>query len=123
MPNLNSAEWVAYKQQYGKSYSSEEVDSLRKLIFFANKLKVEKFNQEHEDFQLGINHLSDQTKEELSRRNGFRPNPAIVKNSVEDEQFLQSILDRDIEVPDELDWRKFPNRVSEVKDQGDCISC
>jgi len=123
VPKLNSTEWVAYKQQYGKSYSSEEVDSLRKLIFFANKLKVEKLNQEYEHFTLGINHLSDQTEEELSRRNGFRPNLAPVKYSVEDEQFLESIFERDIEVPDELDWRKTPNRVSEVKDQGSCGSC
>jgi len=123
VPNLNSTEWVAYKQQYGKSYSSEEVDSLRKLIFFANKLKAEKLNQELEHFRLGVNHLSDQTEEELSRRNGLRPNLAPKKNSVEDEQFLQSILDRDIEVPDELDWRKTPNRVTEVKDQGSCGSC
>jgi len=123
VPNLNSTEWVAYKQQYEKSYPSEEVDSLRKLIFFANKLKVEKFNQEHEDFKLGVNHLSDRTEEEINNLNGFRGDSAVMRNSVEDEQFLQSIFERDVEVPDELDWRKTPNRVSEVKDQGDCGSC
>jgi len=123
VPNLNSTEWAAYKQQFGKSYPSQDVDSLRKLIFFANKLKVDKFNREHEHSKAKTNHLSDRTEEELNSLKGFRATSALIQNDLEGEKFLQNILKRDVEVPDELDWRKTPNRVSDVQDQGYCGSC
>jgi len=124
-PNLNSTEWQMYKQEFGKTYDSQEVDSLRKLIFFASKLRVEKYNKEHEHLKGRVNHLSDWTEEEKKRLLGVKigQDTSWRQNSAEGEKFLREILARDVEVPEELDWRKVPNRVSAVKDQGQCGSC
>jgi len=124
-PNLNSTEWQMYKQEFGKTYDSQEVDSMRKLIFFASKLRVEKYNKEHEHLKGRVNHLSDWTEEEKKRLLGVKigQDTSWRQNSAEGEKFLREILARNVEVPEELDWRKVPNRVSAVKDQGYCGSC
>jgi len=124
-PNLNSTEWQMYKQEFGKTYESQEVDSMRKLIFFASKLRVEKYNKEHEHLKGRVNHLSDWTEEEKKRLLGVKigQDTRWRQNSAEGEKFLREILARDVEVPEELDWRKVPNRVSYVKNQGYCGSC
>ena len=122
-PELNSTEWLLYKRQFGKSYASEEVDSMRKLIFFANKHKIDKHNAQHEHMKLGLNHLSDQSDAEFKQLLGFKPAMKEMRKFSGGSDFLNEILARDVDVPDELDWRKVPNRVSEVKDQGKCGSC
>jgi len=122
-PALNSTEWMVYKEQFGKYYASEEIDSMRKLIFFANKHQIEKHNAENEQMKLGLNHLSDQTEVEIKRLRGFKSQLATMQSSQETDSFLEQVLARDVEVPDEVDWRKVPNRVSMVKDQGQCGSC
>jgi len=124
-PNLNSTEWQMYKHEFGKTYDSQEVDSMRKLIFFASKLRIEKYNKEHEHLKGRVNHLSDWTEEEKKRLLGVKigEDTSWRQNSAEGEKFLSEILARDVEVPEELDWRKVPNRVSYVKNQGYCGSC
>jgi len=97
---------------------------MRKLIFFASKLRVEKYNKEHEHLKGRVNHLSDWTEEEKKRLLGVKigQDTSWRQNSAEGEKFLSEILARNVEVPDELDWRKVPNRVSPVKNQGFCAS-
>jgi len=124
-PNLNSSEWAMYKREFDKSYQSEEVDSMRKLIFFANKLRVDKYNEEHEHSKGRVNHLSDWSEAEKEDLLGLKvdtQDQSWRRNSVEGEQFLKEILARDVPVPDELDWRDAENRVSRVQEQGPCRS-
>jgi len=119
---LNSTEWLLYKRQFGKSYASEEVDSMRKLIFFANKHKIDKHNAEHEHMKLGLNHLSDQSDAEFKQLLGYRPQEQLQDVQHERKKMFNKILAPSPGPPDELDWRKVPNRVSEVGDQGKCGS-
>lgn len=45
----------------------------------------------------------------------------LLNNTYEEEQFLNKILDDNTkDVPDELDWRDFENRVTIVREQGYC---
>lgn len=99
-------------------------------------------------FTVGINDLADRTYREFSAMRGFKmpknfhlPFLSLLRNiwaeikrffwkkdsiGYDDDKssFIQSILDdNSVEVPDALDWRKVPGRVSSVKRQGNCGSC
>ena len=71
--------------------------------------------------------MDDLSQSELAQLDGFRPkkdDDNASPNSPEEQAFLDAILaDTSIEVPEALDWRETPGRVSEVKDQIDCGSC
>ena len=71
--------------------------------------------------------MDDLSQSELAQLDGFRPkkdDDNASPNSPEEQAFLDAILaDTSIEVPEALDWRETPGRVSEVKDQGRCGSC
>ena len=127
--SVNQSEWTNYKLQYGKVYEGP-VDVLRNAIYERNKQLVDQFNKDRPEassFRLKLNHLADYSKSELAHINGFKQKKRVgdaPPNSPEEQAFLDAILaDTSIEVPDALDWRKTPGRVSEVKDQGDCGSC
>ena len=122
----NETEWLAYKAKYGKSYSSEE-DSIRRSIFAYKKHRVDKFNAKESKkvgFSMGLNDFSDLSSTEMKMRIGFRSLQADDEpiNSPEAQKFLNDILNENTEIPDELDWREVPGRVSRVKRQL-CGSC
>lgn len=121
--------WSAYKAEFNKTYESSDVETMRRSIFAHNKLEIDNFNGKFAQkygFELGINHLTDLSNLEVKATNGFKlpKDQMSLRNSPEAEQFIENILaDTSIEVPDELDWRKTPGRVSQVKNQGQCGSC
>lgn len=126
--------WNWFKREFNKSYETKEVELMRQTIFMRNKDVIESFNHryqgEPESFSLGLNHLADIGGLEINAMNGFVwPKHQVtgeslkIKNSPRSEQFLRAILDDNSTIPDSIDWRQVPGRVSEVKNQGACGSC
>lgn len=121
---LDDNEWISYKSQYNKSYESDEVELMRRSIFAHNKQRIEEFNSKNGQerrFSLGISHLTDVSDFEVKTLfNGYKSDGNVAPhNTPEAEKFLNGLLnDKSFKVPDEVDWRKVPGRVSSVKDQG-----
>lgn len=121
-------EWDSFKNEHGKLYESNDVETMRKSIFVYNKHVVDTFNSDNKEditFELGLNHLADTSSIEIKQRNGFKigQKEGLV-NSPKSQKFLDDILnDNSTEVPDEVDWRKVQGRVTRVKNQGNCGSC
>ena len=128
---LDHDEWLSYIAYYNKSYQSEESETLRKAIYLDSKRMVDQFQMESpysESYQLELNEFADRTEQELDSMRGLRirlsqsgRNP--LANTREGLRFLRSILDNNIPVPDELDWRNEEGMVTSVKFQGRCGSC
>merc|ERR1711973_327766 len=117
--NLDS-EWEKFKTKYGKTLLTGEEHDARKNIF-ANNLKfIEKHNAEHalclHTFTVGINKFADLTNEEFIKiYTGEIPKETSDLETKEADP-------TDPPLPDEIDWRVY-NKVTEVKNQGQCGSC
>lgn len=116
-------EWDSFKTQHNKSYDSREVELMRRSIFAYNKHRIDQFNvkeSEEAGFELGVNNLTDLSEIEIKIRNGFKlPEESDgLRNDAHAETFLENIFNDDSDIPDEVDWRKVPGRVSRVKNQG-----
>lgn len=133
-PNITNelSEWEAFKLEHGKTYENEQIESLRRAIFFHNKQRIDQFYQtpESQYFSVKLNRFADLSSIEMKSRKGFKlpeameARRAALRNLPEAEKFLNEILNDNLtEVPDELDWRQVPGRVSRVKDQANCGSC
>lgn len=123
------SEWEAFKLKYEKIYENEHVESMRKAIFFDNKQKIDQFRQTPESkyYSVALNSFADMSNAEMMSWLGLElPNDFQTRsrNSPEACKFLNDILnDNSTEVPDKLDWRQVPGRVSKVKNQKRCRSC
>uniref|UniRef100_A0A6G1S9S5 Cathepsin K n=1 Tax=Aceria tosichella TaxID=561515 RepID=A0A6G1S9S5_9ACAR len=119
----NLDEWTLYKKQYGKVYETPEEDAHRFSLFLATKDKIERHNKNTSfTYKLGLSHLSDWTQQERRKLNGLRYNENL-QQSAEANEYLRQLMEDPTPVPDEIDWRQVPNRVTSVKNQGMCGSC
>ncbi|KAL3284569.1 hypothetical protein HHI36_018726 [Cryptolaemus montrouzieri] len=79
--NLDS-KWEDFKKTQQRSYESPEEETRRKEIFRKNLEGIEEHNQKFArgevTYQQGVNQFTDLTKEEFSKRLGFKPNGSSV---------------------------------------------
>merc|ERR1712183_926886 len=106
-----STSWASYKLQHEKVYSNEE-DAARQYIWKKNVEMVEKHNSEEHSYTMAINKFSDWTVEEFNNFLGYKPIA---------EKFNVRTFEN-VATPDSVDYRN-ENRVTPVKDQGQCGSC
>lgn len=118
----NLQEWDQFKCNHGKVYATAEEDSRRFSLFLKAKDEIQKHNAISTDHKLGLNHLSDWSKEELSTSigSGHEHEPANI-NGDKAMAFLQKLVDKSRPIPAGVDWRKH-GRVTSVKDQENCTS-
>uniref|UniRef100_A0A6G1SL30 Cathepsin L n=1 Tax=Aceria tosichella TaxID=561515 RepID=A0A6G1SL30_9ACAR len=121
----NSYEWEQYKRQHGKVYEAPEEDARRFSLFLASRELIREHNSnERASYKLGLNHMADWSHEERVLLKGLghdriRSQKKHAEPST-DHQFLQGLLASPHPPPAEFDWRKVPNRVGPVRDQGRC---
>ncbi|MED6219102.1 hypothetical protein PIB30_032691 [Stylosanthes scabra] len=108
-------QWMA---KYGKVYKDDEEKQKRFLIFKKNVEYIESFNAGGDkSYELGINHLTDKTSEELKASlNGYK---GPQRGSTPTTTFKYANVDP---IPESVDWRT-KGVVTPVKDQGFCGSC
>lgn len=122
-----SYEWTLFKRQFSKTYTSSEEEARRFANFIATNAYIKRHNADpRAPYKLGLNHMSDWSSEELDRITGLRIDASKLAHRMSSEQearqrSLLGMLDS-APVPEELDWRTSPNRVSAVQDQGQCAS-
>ncbi|EDW04387.1 protein CTLA-2-beta [Drosophila grimshawi] len=75
MSLVTDDEWAQYKTEHKKSYDKDE-DQIRRSLYEKAKAKVEEHNKKYESgevtWTMGINHMSDFTKEEYEMMCGSR---------------------------------------------------
>lgn len=115
--------WDKFKKSHGKNYLSNEHEQERFLIFEKNVELIEKHNNEYSmglhSYTLGVNPFTDWTLDEFKEHMlGTKYNKT--RRSLSSGLFVR--LPKNVQVPDQVDWRK-DGAVSEVKNQGQCGSC
>ncbi|KAL3882321.1 hypothetical protein ACJMK2_028675 [Sinanodonta woodiana] len=114
--------WVQYKNDYGKSYRSREIEKLRYTIFESSLKLIEEHNARYvmgeASYYLGINQFSDMTELEFLEMLRF-----VAPNETETNSICSIYLPaQNTVVPDYVDWRE-QGYVTPVKNQGHCGSC
>uniref|UniRef100_A0A146LB69 Digestive cysteine proteinase 3 n=1 Tax=Lygus hesperus TaxID=30085 RepID=A0A146LB69_LYGHE len=130
-----SAEWDAFKQDYNKTYESDEVENLRKFIFAENKKEIDDHNELYArgftTYSKSVNQFTDLLKIEFAAQYfGYNSSTSREDNKSSNSSLDSSDYDYDnyheftpdLEVPTSVDWRKA-HVVTRVKDQGRCGSC
>uniref|UniRef100_A0A6G1S6M6 Cathepsin L n=1 Tax=Aceria tosichella TaxID=561515 RepID=A0A6G1S6M6_9ACAR len=122
----NLHEWTQYKKRHGKVYETLEEEARRFSLYLAAREQIRQHNaNEQASYKMGLSHLSDRTQEEFAQLNGLgyelgEPKRRVAK--AQDHPHLEPVRSASGPLADEIDWRQVANRVSSVKDQGECAS-
>lgn len=122
---LAGSGWDVFRGTFNKKYENPYEESARRAIFERNIQEVTSFNAKHtRSYTKGINHLLDWTDGELTKLTSGL-DLAETRDSPIDRRFhvlkIKS-TNRSDDEPASVDWRKVPERVSNVRDQGNCSS-
>lgn len=115
IPNSVLTAFNAWKQAFGKRYGSQEDESFRIQIFYANTLVIEHTNSIQNEYQLGETQFMDLEKEEfVATFLGYvQQEDSAPLNEEEESQSISNAA---------FNWAT-QGKVTPVKDQGQCGSC
>ncbi|KRX43985.1 Cathepsin L [Trichinella murrelli] len=121
---FKESEWIIYKDIYGKTYANESEEDYRREVFYANRLKVIRHNEQFDggakSYSMKLNKYSDLTREEFVQlMNGFKI--ASKSGDYRPSSVFKPLLFTG-DLPLNVDWRS-EGMVTPVKDQGHCGSC
>lgn len=109
-----TAEWVSWKQKFGKSYGNDTEDVQKMKVFGENYNMVQYKNTlPGRTFKLGMTKFADLTKEEFKK---MYLSTQIAPKSPETSKLSTQ------NVPDHWDW-SVTQGVTRIKNQGQCGSC
>jgi hypothetical protein len=107
---VSTADWEAYKNQFGKVYTGGE-ESHRRNVFEKNLASYAVLNAAEPLAQYGPTLFSDMAAEDYL--NGYKPSTVTPPHELE--------FDTSLEVPVSRDWTG--TYTTAIKDQGSCGSC
>uniref|UniRef100_A0A915E381 Cathepsin propeptide inhibitor domain-containing protein n=1 Tax=Ditylenchus dipsaci TaxID=166011 RepID=A0A915E381_9BILA len=86
----DDTDWQTYKQFYEKVYEDPEEEKMRQEIFLVKQKNIlehnERYRQHKESYAIGLNYMSDQTREEWAKLR--RPLPDC-RDSMTPEELLK----------------------------------
>jgi cathepsin L len=115
-----SDDWEDFKQQFQKSYPSDEEESYRKGIFDTNVEFINSENARQSEYELGVNQFSDLLVNEWSAQYFGMAKPE--KPFGDDVPYLGRHQVGNETLASSVDWTT-KGAVTPVKNQGQCGSC
>ncbi|KAG5879821.1 hypothetical protein JTB14_007673 [Gonioctena quinquepunctata] len=122
---LLQQEWGSFRTRFNKVYQSAEEESFRREIFFENRAKINRANEEYargkRSFVQQVNFYADMLLHEFTQSlNGY--NRSISAPTIGIPQATAFIPSANVVFPESVDWRE-EGAVTPVKSQGKCAAC